>query len=200
MLVLKRIGRCAVGLFGGVQMSGLRMKDDIQLSTLLEEDKIQARVRELGRELSLKLRGKKVVAITVLNGAIVFFADLVRELDLDLQCEFLCVSSYHGGTKSSQQVKLVLDIATDISGQHILLIEDIIDTGYTMRYLQQMLRLRNPASITTVTFLHKVTGKKVECDIDHVGFSFKDDFVIGYGLDYCNRYRQLPYVAKVHLN
>ena len=169
----------------------------LKLSTLINEEKITTRIKEIGAELTDKFRGKDVVAISVLNGSFMFFADLVREIETDIACEFLGVSSYGAATKSSGQVKVTLDMSTDLSNKHVIIVEDIIDSGLTMNYMQHMINLRSPESITTVTLLHKPGAKKVGCDIDHIGFEIPNDFVVGYGLDYNGLYRNLPYIAQV---
>lgn len=169
----------------------------LKLASLISEDQLKKRVKEIARELEVKLKGKDIVAICVLKGSYMFYADLIREMELDLQCEFLGVSSYHGGTQSSGEVKFTLDLGCSIQGKDILLIEDIVDTGLTMNFLISNLKTRNPKSITTATLLFKPDALKVPCELDYVGFKIGNEFVVGYGLDYQGSYRNLPYVARV---
>ncbi len=171
--------------------------EKLKLSTLLTDTQIVERVNELGEILTDKFRNKDVVAVCILKGSFVFFSDLIRAIDMDLSCEFLGVSSYHGGTQSSGEVKLTLDLTTPVEGKHILLVEDIVDTGLTMKYLLKTLGSRNPASITTASLLFKPAALKVDLKVDHIGFEIKDQFVVGYGLDYQNFYRNLPFIAQV---
>lgn len=170
---------------------------NLSISKMISEDEIQTRVKALGEELTAKFKGKDLLAICVLKGSIVFYSDLIREIDTDLSCDFLGVSSYHGKTQSSGEVKLTLDLNTPIDGRHVLIVEDIVDTGLTMAYLQKSLLARSPASLSTVSLLHKPDAKKVECEIDYIGFEIPNDFVVGYGLDYQGLYRNLPYIGQV---
>lgn len=169
---------------------------NLNLEPLITEEKIQNRVREIGAELTKRLGGKEFVAICVLRGSFVFYSDLIRSIESDVICEFYGVSSYKE-MKSSGEVKLTLDLANPIQDRDVVLVEDIIDSGLTMNYLQQNLLARNPKSLTTVTLLHKPLAKKVDCKIDIVGFEISNEFVVGYGLDYQGLYRNLPYIAQV---
>lgn len=171
--------------------------DTFQLKTLISEKDITKRIKEMGETLTDKFRKKQVVAICILKGSFIFYSDLIRQIECEMTCEFMGLSSYGHSTKSSGQVKLTMDIGANIEGKHVLLVEDIVDTGLTMNYIQKMLEIRNPASVTSVTFLHKPDAKKVDCKLDLVGFKIPNDFVVGYGLDYQNMYRHLPYIAQV---
>jgi hypoxanthine phosphoribosyltransferase len=171
--------------------------EDIKFSTLISEEKITARVREMGIELTEKFRGKDVVAIAALKGSFLFYADLIREIDTDIVCEFCSASSYHDGMKSSGEVKLGMDIGRSIRDRHVLLIEDIVDTGLTMNYLRNHFLARKPKSLTTATLLFKPDALKEKCPLDFIGFEIPNDFVVGYGLDYNGYFRHLPYVAQV---
>jgi hypoxanthine phosphoribosyltransferase len=170
---------------------------NLKLSTYISEDKVQAKVKELGELLTKKFKGKDVVAVCVLKGSFVFYSDLIRAIEADLTCEFFGVSSYHGNTTSSGEVKVTLDLGNPVEGKHVLLVEDIVDTGLTMNYLKTAILSRKPKSLTTVALLEKPDALKVPCEIDHVGFKIKNDFVVGYGLDYQGFYRNLPYIAQV---
>lgn len=171
--------------------------EKLSLKTIVTEKDIKKRVAEMGITLTDKLKGKPVVAICVLKGSFIFFSDLIRQIECDMVCEFMGLSSYQNQSFSSGEVKLTLDLNSTIEGKHVLLVEDIIDSGITMNYLQRILQPRKPASITTVTLLHKPEAKRVDCQIDLVGFKIPNDFVVGYGLDYQNQYRHLPYIAQV---
>lgn len=171
--------------------------DTFQLKTLISEKDITKRIKEMGETLTDKFRKKQVVAICVLKGSFIFYSDLIRHIECEMACEFMGLSSYGHSVKSSGQVKLTMDISQTLEGKHVLLVEDIVDTGLTMNYLQKMIELRNPASVTSVTLLHKPDAKKIDCKLDLVGFKIPNDFVVGYGLDYQNMYRHLPYIAQV---
>jgi len=169
----------------------------LNLKTHISEEQIQAKVKQIGEELTAKLKGKNVVAICVLKGSFLFFSDLIRQINADITCEFFGVSSYHGNTTSSGEVKVTLDLSSPIEGQHVILVEDIVDTGLTMNYLKKSIESRNPASVTTVSLLEKPEALKVPCKIDYVGFKITNEFVVGYGLDYQGYYRNLPFIAQV---
>lgn len=169
---------------------------NLKLSTYINESDIQAKVKEMGAALSKKFKGEEVVAVCVLKGSFMFYSDLIRNIDGDITCEFFGVSSYHG-TTSSGEVKVTLDLASPVEGKHVLLVEDIVDTGLTMNYLKNSILARKPKALTTVALLEKPEALKVKCEIDLVGFKIPNDFVVGYGLDYQGFYRNLPYIAQV---
>jgi hypoxanthine phosphoribosyltransferase len=170
---------------------------NLELKPYISEEQLKEKIKSIGADLTAKFKNKKVVAVCVLKGSFLFYSDLIREIQTDITCEFFGVSSYHGGTTSSGEVKVTLDLANPIEGQHVILIEDIVDTGLTMNYLIQSMQSRKPASITTVTLLEKPEALKVPCKLDHVGFKITNEFVVGYGLDYQGYYRNLPYIAQV---
>lgn len=170
---------------------------NLTLKPYITEDQIQNKVRELGEILTKKFQGERVVAVCVLKGSFMFYSDLIRNMGGDVTCEFFGVSSYHGGTSSSGEVKVTLDLASPVEGCHVVLVEDIIDTGLTMNYLKNAMASRKPKSLTTISLLEKPDALKVKCDIDYVGFKIPNDFVVGYGLDYQGYYRNLPYIAQV---
>ena len=167
------------------------------LSKIIEEKKIQNRVKEMGAQLSDKFNNKEVIAVCVLKGSFVFYSDLIRNMNTDVICDFFTCSSYGNSMVSSGQVKLALDLNSSVENRHVLLVEDIVDTGITMSYLQNYLKLRKPKSLTSISFLHKPDAKKVDCELDMVGFKIPNEFVVGYGLDYQGLYRNLPYLAQV---
>ena len=162
---------------------------------LLSTDELQARVAELGRQLSVDYAGRDPVLISVLKGSIVFLADLIRAMEIPLSLDLMEVSSYGSGTETSGQVRILKDLSRPIEGRDVIVVEDIIDTGLTLNYLLRYLAERNPASMRICCLLDKPARRLAEIDIDYVGFTIPDRFVIGYGLDYDERYRNLPYVG-----
>lgn len=170
---------------------------NLELKTYISEEKIQSKVVEIGKALTAKFKGKKVTAVCVLKGSFMFYSDLIRNINTDITCEFFGVSSYNSGTTSSGEVKVTLDLSTPVEGQHVILVEDIVDTGLTMNYLKKAIESRNPASLTTVALLEKPEALKVPCKLDYIGFQITNEFVVGYGLDYDGYFRNLPYIAQV---
>lgn len=169
---------------------------NLTLKSYITEEQIQTKVKELGKLLSEKFKNEKVVAVCVLKGSFMFYSDLIRNISADITCEFFGVSSYTG-TSSSGEVKVTLDLASPVENCHVILVEDIVDTGLTMNYLKNSILSRKPKSLTTIALLEKPDALKVPCQIDHVGFQIPNDFVVGYGLDYQGYYRNLPYIAQV---
>ena len=176
------------------------MIETLRLKTLISEADIQKRIAEMGESLTDRFKGQDLVAVCILKGSFIFFSDLIRAIDTDLKCEFLGLSSYGDQMSSTGEVKLTMDIANSLEGRHVLIVEDIVDSGLTMDYIQKILDIRKPKSITTVSLLQKPDAKKVDYQLDMVGFKIPNDFVVGYGLDYQNHYRHLPYIAQVELN
>ncbi|MFC4075521.1 hypoxanthine phosphoribosyltransferase [Salinithrix halophila] len=170
------------------------MHDDIQ-EILLSEEVIQNKVRELGKQLSQEYEGKNPLCICVLKGAAPFMADLVRRMEIPLEMDFMAVSSYGAYTQSSGVVRIVKDLDTPVEGRHVLVVEDIIDSGLTLSYLLELLRGRNTASAKVVTLLDKPTRRTTGLKPDYSGFEVPDAFVVGYGLDYAEKYRNLPYIG-----
>ena len=166
---------------------------------LISEEAVKDRVKAIAREISEDYKGKTVTLICILSGASIFFADLVRELDLDVRFEFMSVSSYGAGTVSSGEVKILKDVNHPIAGKDVIIVEDIIDSGCTLSYLKRVLEQRAPASIKICTILDKPSRRKVEFKGDYVGFEIPDEFVIGYGLDYDGKYRNLKDVCVLEL-
>jgi hypoxanthine phosphoribosyltransferase len=162
---------------------------------LLTEEQIQARVAELGAQLTADYAGRDPVLISVLKGSIVFLADLVRGMELPLSIDIMEVSSYGAATESSGHVRILKDLSNAIEGRHVIVVEDIIDTGLTLNYLLRYLREKGPASLTICCLLDKPARRLTEIPIDYIGFTIPDRFVVGYGLDYGERYRNLPYVG-----
>ena len=170
------------------------MTNDI-MKVLLTKEMIEQRVIELGREITQRFEGSEPLFIGVLKGSYVFMADLMRNVDLKCSMDFMAVSSYGSGTTSSGAVKINKDLNEDIAGRHVIIVEDILDSGVTLNYLCGYLQNRKPASITLVTLLDKPSRRKSPIKADFVGFEVPDEFVVGYGLDYAEKYRNLPFVG-----
>ena len=166
---------------------------------LIPEKDIKKRAKELAADISRDYKGEAVTLICILSGASIFFADLVRELDLDVRFEFMSVSSYGSGTVSSGEVKILKDVSYPIAGRHVIIVEDIIDSGCTLSYLKRVLEQREPASIRVCTILDKPSRRKVDFKGEYVGFEIPDEFVVGYGLDYDGKYRNLKDVCVLTL-
>jgi len=162
---------------------------------LLTEEQIAARVKELGAELTAECQGKDVVVVALLKGCAWFVADLTRAMDIPLRVEFMVASSYGDGTETSGKVNVKLDIGSSIEGKHVLLVDDIIDSGVTFAAISDLLKERKPASLKTVALCDKAERRVNGLDADYVGFVIPDEFVVGYGLDYAQDYRNLPYIA-----
>jgi hypoxanthine phosphoribosyltransferase len=167
--------------------------------TLIAEADIQRRVGELGEQISRDYEGKTPVLVSVLKGGIIFLADLVRELKMLHEIDFMSVSSYNGGTDSSGVVRILQDLSINIEGEDVIIVEDIVDSGLTLDYIRNILLARHPRSLKICTLLDKKPKRKIEVPIDYVGFEIPDAFVIGYGLDYEQKYRNLPYIAIMHV-
>jgi hypoxanthine phosphoribosyltransferase len=163
---------------------------------LLEEDVLQARIRELGAQISLDYAGRQLTLVSVLKGSLPFMADLMRSIDRPLRIDLMEVSSYGGATtESSGLVRILKDLSSSIEGEDVLIVEDIIDTGLTLNYLIRYLRGKKPASLRICTLLDKPARRLVEIEVDYVGFTIPDQFVVGYGLDYGELYRNLRFVG-----
>jgi len=167
------------------------------VSTLISAEQIAARVHELGADIARDYRDRRLVLVGVLKGSFVFMADLVRAIDAQLRIEFLGVRSYGEGTSTSGVVQITQDLSRPIEGEDILLVEDIVDTGLTIAHLLELFRTRRPASVKVCSLLHKPARTKIEVPIDYLGFTIEDRFVVGYGLDWAERYRNLPYIGVV---
>lgn len=170
-------------------MSGMR--DEME-RTLLTREQIRQRVGELGEILSAEYRDKNPVLVSVLKGAFIFLADLCRAADLPCSIDFMIASSYGAGTETSGKVKIIKDLDTVIQGRHVIVVEDIVDSGVTLSHILAMLRERNPASLRLMTLLDKPARRQAHVDIDWTGFQVPDAFLVGYGLDYAEKYRNLP--------
>jgi hypoxanthine phosphoribosyltransferase len=169
----------------------------VQPRPLISSQDIAARVVALGNEIAAQLPDDMLTAVGVLRGAFVFMGDLVRAIPRDVRCDFLGVRSYGAATETSGVVQITSDLSLPIAGQHVLLVEDIVDTGLTLRYLLDLLEARGPASLHVCTLLNKPSRRRVAVPLDFVGFDIPDRFVVGYGLDAGQKYRNLPYVAAI---
>lgn len=170
------------------------MQQDV-LRVLLSEEEIRAKCKEMGARISQEYKGKNLMLVTVLKGAVVFLADLMRAIEVPAEIDFMVVSSYGSGVKSSGVVKIVKDLDVPLAGKDLLIVEDILDSGLTLSYIKELLASRGPASIKIATLLDKPSRRKVDLVADYIGFSVPDEFVIGFGLDYDEKYRNLPYIG-----
>lgn len=170
------------------------IQNDIE-KIMITEDQIQARCAELGAELTEMYKDKFPLAVGVLKGAMPFMTDLMKRFDTYVELDFMDVSSYGNATVSSGEVKILKDLNTSVEGRDVIIVEDIIDSGLTLSYLVKLFKYRKAKSIRIVTLLDKPSGRKVDLSADIVGFQVPDGFVVGYGLDYCEKYRNLPYIG-----
>ncbi len=172
--------------------------DDFELETLIDEADIERRVGELARDISRDYAAdKELVLVGVLKGAFVFLADLSRKLSIPRRVEFMALSSYDEGSVASDSVRLVMDLRENIEGKQVLIVEDIVDTGRTLHFLVELLSTRKPKSIKTCALVRKPDRAEVDAEIDYLGFEIPDVWVVGYGLDYDEQNRTLPYIAKM---
>ena len=169
--------------------------DDAIGEVLVSEEDLQRRVAELAAEVSRDYEGDPPLLVAILKGAVPFLADLMRHLEIDCELDFMAVSSYGSSTDSSGVVRILKDLDRDISGRRVIIVEDIIDSGLTLSWLGKNLASRGPSSIETVALLRKPAAVKVDVDVRYVGFDIPPEFVVGYGLDYAEQYRNLPYIA-----
>lgn len=170
------------------------MQQDLK-EILLTEDELQAKIKELGAKLSEDYRDRNPLLIGVLKGAFMFMADLAKAITIPVEIDFMAVSSYGSSTKSSGVVRIIKDLEVSVEGRDVIIVEDIIDSGLTLSYLIDVLERRNARSVAVVALLDKPDRRKVNLDIEYKGFTLPDEFVVGYGLDYAEKYRNLPYIA-----
>jgi hypoxanthine phosphoribosyltransferase len=170
------------------------MEKDVE-RVLLTQEQIAQKVKELGEQIAQDYAGKNLMLVGILKGAMVFMADLMRAINIPITIDFMMVSSYGSGTKTTGHVKILKDLDYEVKDQDILFVEDIIDSGVTLEYLSELMRLRGAKSVKLCALLNKPERRKVEVDVDYCGFDIPDEFVIGYGLDYGESYRNLPYVG-----
>ena len=170
------------------------MHQDIE-RVLISEQELAARIAELGKQVAADYADKDPIFLGILKGVVMFFSDMIRATPIQCQIDFMAVSSYGGGTSTSGKVKMLKDVSVDLRGRHVVILEDILDSGMTLSYLKGLLQGRNPASIRIATLLDKPSRRKVDLVADYVGFEVPDEFVVGYGLDYDEQYRNLPFVG-----
>ena len=163
---------------------------------VVDEDELQTRIRELGKAITADYEGRPPLLVGVLKGAFVFMSDLSRAIDLPVEFDFMAVSSYGSATRTSGVVRIMKDLDLDLTDRHVLIVEDIVDSGLTLAYLRKNLRARNPASLEVCALLVKEGLQRVDPDLKYVGFRIPDRFVVGYGLDVAERYRNLPFIAE----
>jgi hypoxanthine phosphoribosyltransferase len=174
------------------------MRDPAIGEILVQPDDLRRKVAELGARISEDYAGRELLLVGVLKGAIFFLSDLMRELSIPCEVDFMAVASYGSSTESSGVVRILKDLDASIDGRHVLIVEDIVDSGLTLQYLLRNLKARNPASVEVCALLTKPTRREVELQARYVGFEIPNRFVVGYGLDHAERYRNLPYVAALH--
>ena len=170
-------------------------QDDVEV--LIDEPALQGRIRELGAQITRDYQGKEVTLLAVLKGSVFFVTDLARAIDLPLTMEFLGVSSYQGGTEATGEVRITLDSTKPMAGRHMIIVEDIIDTGLTMKFLLENLQARHPASLKICALLEKPARARTKIQIDYRGFVIDDVFVVGYGLDAGEKYRNVPFIGQM---
>lgn len=170
------------------------MREDIE-KILLDEEQISKKIKEIGNNISRDYKGKDLILIGVLKGSIMYMANLAKEIDIPCTMDFMSVSSYGNSTTSSGIVKILKDLDASIEGKDVLIVEDIIDSGITLKYLQKYLRAKNPNSVEITTLLNKPERRKADIDVKYTGFEVPDYFLVGYGLDYAEKYRNLPFIG-----
>lgn len=168
-----------------------------RIRVMLDEEKINKRLCELADKINSDFGGERLIVVGVLKGSFMFLSDLVKKLKVDTEIYFLKASSYGNGTNSSGEVKITKDIERDIKGENVLIVEDIIDSGFTMKEVMKLLSEREPKSLKLCACLSKPSRREVDVDINYLGFEIPDEFVVGYGLDYAEKYRNLPYIGVV---
>lgn len=172
----------------------MSMNDDIH-AVLVSEQQLKDKVAQLGAQISQDYAGKDLVLVSILKGAVVFMADLMRAVTIPCSIDFMVVSSYGAGTTTTGLVKIIKDLDSDLSGKDVLIVEDILDTGVTLSNLVPMLKMRDPNSVRICAILDKPSRRRADIQADYIGFQVPDEFVVGYGLDYDEKYRNLPYVG-----
>lgn len=162
---------------------------------MIGREELKKRVSELGQEISKDYKGESILAICVLKGAVIFMSDLIRELNVETKIDFMAVSSYGASTKSTGVVRILKDLDSNIEGENVVIVEDIIDSGLTLKYLKEYLLARNPKSLKICTLLDKAERRIADVKADYIGFSIENKFIVGYGLDFDQKYRNLPYIS-----
>lgn len=170
-----------------------------KIRVMISEEEVDKRIREIGAEITEKYAGKELLLICVLRGGSFFMCELAKRINLDVKIDFMSVSSYGGGTESSGHIKIIKDLEESVENRNVIVVEDIIDSGRTLSHLLELLKSRQPASLALCTLLDKPDRRVVEVPVDYTGFKIEDYFVVGYGLDYDQKYRNLPFIGKVEL-
>ncbi|MBR5931812.1 MAG: hypoxanthine phosphoribosyltransferase [Lachnospiraceae bacterium] len=170
---------------------------ETKIEVLIPEEDIRARIKEMAAELSEKYKDQPVLLVGILNGSVFFLTELAQQMSIPVEIDFMAASSYGSGKESSGRVLITKDLARSIEGDHVIIVEDIVDTGQTLHLLTEMLLERNPASLELAVLLDKPTRRKVCLDADYIGFQIPDEFVVGWGLDFNQKYRDLPYIGVI---
>ena len=166
-----------------------------KIDVLISREEIEIKVRELGEKITTDYKGKELIIIGLLRGSVLFMSDLIREINLPLKVDFMTVSSYGNEKYSSREVKIIQDLSENIMGKNVIVVEDIIDSGLTLNKVLEILKTREPESLKLAAFLNKPTRREIEVQVDYIGYDIPDEFVVGYGLDFAQMYRNLPYVG-----
>ena len=166
-------------------------------TTIITEEQILKRAKEIGAQITKDFEGEEVLFVGILKGAVIWLSDVIKNVHLDTKIDFMAVSSYGAETKTTGVVRIMMDLDTSIEGKNVIIVEDIVDSGITLNYLKGYLLGRNPKSLKVCTLLDKKDGRRTEVDVDYVGFEVDDIFIVGYGLDYDQRYRNLPYITYI---
>ncbi len=174
----------------------MRIEDDVE-QILIGEEELAERIRQLGQQITEDYEGKDLIVVGILKGASLFMSDLIRKIEGKISIDFMVVSSYGNASETSGVVRIIKDLDMDITDKHILLVEDIIDTGLTLAYLKEYLCNRKAASVRICTLLDKPCRRSKPVDVEYIGFEVPDEFIIGYGIDYAEKYRNLPYIASL---
>ena len=167
------------------------------IDVMISEAEIAKKVEELAKKIEKDFEGEQLLVVGILKGASVFVSDLIRKINLDVNIDFMCVSSYGNSTETSGTVRILKDLDVDIAGKNVLIVEDIIDSGLTLSNLVKELQIRNPKSLKLCTLLDKPERRKADVQVDYVGFVIEDKFIVGYGIDWAEKYRNLPYIGAV---
>lgn len=165
------------------------------IAPLISSEALRTRISEMAREIRVGFEGEALHLIGVLKGAVLFLSDLIRAMEGSVTIDFMALSSYGAGSTSSGEVRLLKDLDYGLEGRNVIIVEDIVDTGLTLHYLQEILRARNPKTLRTACLLNKPSHRRIEVTVEHVGFTIEDRFVVGYGLDFAEQYRNLPYIG-----
>lgn len=171
------------------------MYEDVLEKVLISKEELNRRICEIAKTLDEDYKGKHPLMVAILKGSVMFFTDLIREMKTDLEIDFMSISSYGNGVKSSGEVKMIKDLDGKIEGKDVIIVEDIVDSGYTMKYLKNLLEARNPSSIRICALLDKPSRRETDVQVDYKGFEVGNEFVVGYGLDYASFYRNIPFIG-----